>query len=184
MLKHQNILYLGMNFKEKYPVLADNIYLDTASSGLISIDTLVWRRKHDELFFNKGSYFRENQAAFLSDVRNTISDYFNAPRDLCFLVPNFSFGFNTFLQGLDQNSKFLLLAGDYPSVNYAVNLHGVKSETLEINSNLEAEIFKKIEEYNPDVFACSLVQYIDGYRIDLNLFKELKKAISKPNYRC
>lgn len=164
-----------MNFKEKYPVLADCIYLDTASSGIISVETLEWRKNHDELFLNEGSYFRVQQAVFIDDVRGTISRFFNGQREHCFLVPNFSFGFNTFLQGLHRKSKFLLLDGDYPSVNYAVNINGFESETIDITVELETKLFEKIESFKPDVFACSLVQYINGYKIDLDLFKKLKQ---------
>ncbi|MET4083836.1 selenocysteine lyase/cysteine desulfurase [Pedobacter sp. UYP30] len=168
-----------MNFKDEYPALQNCIYLDTASSGIISLETLKWRRNHDESFLNQGSSFRANQAFFLNGVRETISNFFNAALEHCFLVPNFSFGFNTFLNGLKPTSKFLLLESDYPSVNYAVKTHGFQNESIAITSGLEERLFEKIQKTKPDVFACSLVQYLDGYKIDLNLLKRIKENFPK-----
>ena len=157
-----------------YPALNNRTYLDTASSGIISIKTSEWRKNHDQAFLNSGSFFRLNQADFLNGVRKTVSDFFNANRDNCFLVPNLSFGFNTFLQGLDKKSKILLVNGDYPSVNYAVAAHSFETQTINLSEEFEISLFEKIENDKPDVFAFSLVQYITGYKIDLHLIKKLK----------
>ncbi|MGY3053523.1 selenocysteine lyase/cysteine desulfurase [Pedobacter sp. UYEF25] len=164
-----------MDFKHKYPALQYSIYLDTASSGIISKETFEWRSGHEKSFLNQGSYFREKQAVFLNEVRDLVSSFFNAEREFCFLVPNFSFGFNTFLQGLKPTLKFLLLESDYPSVNHAVKTHRFSNESIQITVDLEEKLFAKITQMNPDVFACSLVQYLDGYKINLALLKRLKQ---------
>lgn len=163
-----------MNFKDQYPALKNCTYLDTASSGVISKETFKWRTQLDLAFFTQGGSFRESQAAFLNEVRDELSDFFNAKREYCFLLPNFSFGFNTFLSGLNPVSKFLLLEDDYPSVNYAIKTHLFPNESLKITLDLEEKLFEKIKQMKPDVFACSLVQYVNGYKINLNLLKKLK----------
>ena len=163
-----------MDFKSMYPALNNCTYLDTASSGIISIKTSEWRKNHDESFLSSGSFFRLNQAEFLNGVRETVANFFNAKRDYCFLIPNLSFGFNTFLQGLDKNSKILLVNGDYPSVNYAIAARNFETENIDLSEDFEQKLFAKIGDTKPDVFAFSLVQYVSGYKIDLNTIRELK----------
>lgn len=168
-----------MDFKNIYPALKDCTYLDTASSGIISKETYDWRAAHDSAFLQKGSGFRLNQENFLNELRDDISDLFNGNREHCFLVPNFSFGFNAFLKGLNPTSKILLLENDYPSVNSLVKLNGFSTETVAITADLEEQIVEKLKHYQADVFAFSLVQYLDGYKIDLSFIKKLKQQFPR-----
>ena len=98
-----------MNFKQQFPILNTCTYLNTASSGILSGTLADWRMNHDLDFFNTSGAFRNNQATFLQQIKQATADFFNAKAEHTFLVPNFSFGFNTFLQGLSSNHRFLLL---------------------------------------------------------------------------
>ena len=163
-----------MSFKEQFPILSRGTYLNTASSGILSTSLLDWRRNHDLEFFNQGSGFRLNQAAFLQQVKEKVADFFGAKAANTFLVPNFSYGFNIFLEGLSGTHRFLLLEEDYPSVNYAVECRGFISDYIQADELLQDTIFEKIDIFKPTVFAFSIVQYTNGFKIDLEFIKKLK----------
>ena len=163
-----------MSFKEQFPILTQFTYLNTASSGILSTSLLDWRRNHDLEFFNQGSGFRLNQAIFLQQVKEKVADFFHAKAANTFLVPNFSYGFNIFLEGLSGTHRFLLLEEDYPSVNYAVECRGFSCDYIQPDEFLEQKIFEKINTFKPTVFAFSIVQYTNGFKIDLEFIKRLK----------
>lgn len=164
-----------MTFTAQFPVLQQCTYLNTANSGILSQSLFDWRRENDREFMISGSRFRLKQQEFLTTVKENLSRFFNARKDNTFLVPNFSFGFNVFLDGLPDNAHFLLLREDYPSVNYAVECRGFKCDYLPVSENLEAAILEQIKTAEPTVLAISLVQYISGILIDLNFLKALKE---------
>lgn len=161
--------------RNQFPLLAKTTYVNTPGSGILSKDILEWRRQHDENYFNAGSAFRINQESFHQGVKQSLAGFFNANVQYTFLVPNFSFGMNTFLAGLSRSERFLLLQEDYPSVNYAVESRGFTTDYLQIDEQLEENIIAKIERFKPTVFAFSLVQYISGIKLDLDFIKQLKK---------
>lgn len=164
-----------MNFQDQFPLLNTTTYLNTASSGILSGSLLDWRKTHDQDFFNNGSIFRNTQASFLQSVRISLSAFFGVKTENTFLVPNFSFGFNTFLEGLSGKHRFLLTQEDYPSVNYPVQSRGFECAYLPIDENIEENILAKIKTFKPTVLALSLIQYISGIRISLDFIKELKR---------
>lgn len=161
--------------QNQFPILGNSTYVNTPGSGILSKDVLEWRRQHDEDYFNAGSIFRKNQERFLQGVRQSLADFFNASVQHTFLVPNFSFGMNTFLEGLSRSERFLLLREDYPSVNYAIESRGFSIEYLQIDEYLEENIIAKIERFKPTVFAFSLVQYISGIKLNFDFIKQLKE---------
>src|SRR5690606_32557254 len=102
--------------KEDFPVLSGCTYLDTASSGILTQSLAQWRQDHDNDFLMQGSAFRNEQSSFLNGVRATVSRFFNAAEQNTFLVPNFSYGFNSLLSLLSGQHSFLILKDDYPSL--------------------------------------------------------------------
>ncbi len=164
-----------MSLKDQFPILDTCTYLNTASSGLISKQQVHWRTNHDLEFFTAGSGFRTRQADFLQDVKVNVAGFFGSKVQNTFLVPNFSFGFNTFLEGLPSGQRFLLLQEDYPSVNYAIEIRGHSCQYVDMGENLEERLIQRIKETKPTVFAFSMVQYISGIKLSLNFIKALKQ---------
>jgi len=162
--------------KNLFPILSDITYLDTASSCILSEPLFDWRRSHDRDFFEKGSVFRTDQAAFLSGVKKSVADFFNSKINNTFLVPNFSFAFNTLLSGLSPKNRFLILAEEYPSVSFPIKNSGFEFKELAIDEHLEENIFRAISEYKPTVLAFSIVQYINGMKIEKSLIKKVKES--------
>lgn len=164
-----------MNFKEQFPVLANCTYLNTANSGILSLDLLNWRHEHDITFAQQGSNFRWHKDAFLQGVKETIAGYVHADADYTFLVPNFSFGYNTVLEGLVKQQRFLLLQDDYPSVVYPVVSRGFEYYQIPLADDVEASLLQAIEMHKPTVLACSVVQYMSGAMVSPAFTKVIKE---------
>jgi len=162
--------------KKLFPILSDITYLDTASSCIISKPLFDWRRQHDREFFEKGSVFRTDQAAFLSGVKKTVANFFNSKVNNTFLVPNFSFAFNTLISGLSPKNRFLILAEEYPSVSFPIKNSGLEFKELAIDEHLEENLFLTIREYRPTILAFSIVQYVNGMKIEKGLIKKIKES--------
>ena len=163
-----------MNFHAQFPILEKYTYLNTAYSGLLSLETAAWRANHDKEFVEGGSKFREKSVLLIHQLRTNLSDFFGVKEDNTFLVPNFSFGFNTLLNGLDHSHRFLLLKEDYPSIVNPVARMGFEYHDVAIDENMEANILDAIKSFKPTVFAFSLVQYISGVRMNDAFLQKLK----------
>ena len=165
-----------MNINEQFPIINSYTYLNTANSGTISQSVLDWRRAHDTGYLNNGSVFRNNQLPVLQELKRTLARFFHAKQENIYLVPNYSFGLNVFLDGLSGEHRFLLLEGDYPTSGHSVRSRGFSAAYAAIDEHLEDNILKQIKTFNPTVFVLSIVQYTSGIKIDPEFLKELKKT--------
>ncbi|RNL52124.1 aminotransferase class V-fold PLP-dependent enzyme [Pedobacter jejuensis] len=163
-----------MTFSENFPILKNCVYLNTANSGLLSVEIANWRKQHDAEFIEGGSTFRANNLKVMEDLRLNLSESFSSKKDNTYLNQNFSSGFNAILNGLAGNHRFLLLQEDYPSVSYPVTSRGFEFLEVAIDANLEENILNAIEKFKPTVFAFSMVQYISGLKMQSDFIKNLK----------
>ncbi|MFD0862808.1 aminotransferase class V-fold PLP-dependent enzyme [Sungkyunkwania multivorans] len=162
------------NFRKQFPAIRNRIYLNTAAAGLLPESIVEWRQEHDLDLMLRGSVFREEQANVIEDVRHVLANFFNAKKENIALLPNFSYGFNLLLEGVDQATKFLLIESDYPSINWPVEQRGFSVDYARLDAQLEQNIMEAFERDVPDIFAFSLVQYTNGIAIDLQFLSVLK----------
>ncbi|WP_443946344.1 aminotransferase class V-fold PLP-dependent enzyme [Pedobacter sp. AW1-32] len=165
-----------MKYTDEFPILKEYTYLNTASSGLLSNTIAKWRTAHDAEFLNQASIFRLDCAQQIQQTRINISSLFNVKIQNTFLVPNFSFGFNALLNGLEENHRFLILKEDYPSLSFPITSMGLNFKEIDIDEQLETNIISAIETYKPTIFAFSMVQYISGIRISPAFIQQLKTS--------
>ena len=163
-----------MNFSSVFPILKNCTYLNTAYSGLLSVDIAGWRAIHDGEFVSGGSSFREKNKNLINQLRSKLSSIFDSKEENTFLVTNFSIGFNTVLNGINRKHRFLLLKEDYPSIICPVTSMGFEHCEIAIDDKLEENILNAIENFKPTIFAFSMVQYISGFRMDGTFLKKLK----------
>ncbi|MBO2542962.1 aminotransferase class V-fold PLP-dependent enzyme [Salegentibacter sp. BDJ18] len=161
--------------RKGFPVLEQYTYLNTAASGLLPEAVWEFRQNHDLDFLLGASVFKEKQDGILSKTRELVGETFGCPPAQVALVPNFSYGFNTLMEGLEKPQKALLLKNDYPSLNWAVESRNFEISYAEINENLEKNITEAFKNQQPDFFAFSIVQYINGIKINLEFLQNLKK---------
>ena len=163
------------NLRKAFPVLRQYVYLNNASSGLLSEKVFEYRQDHDLDLLISGSIFRDKQGEILEKVRETVGDFFNCAPNRVGLIHNFSSGFNTLLEGLDKSSKILLLKEDYPSINWAVNSREFEVCYAKIDENLEKNIEIALKENKPDVFCFSIIQYENGIKLQTDFLREMKE---------
>ena len=163
------------SYVDQFPVLANYTYLNTASSGLLPNTVKNWRAEHDQEFSEHASIFREPHKDHIEQIRQTVAQFCGAHTDDVALVPNWSFGFNTLLEGFDSGLSCLLLRGDYPSINWPVENHGLECCYADIDYNLEENIKEVLASQKPDVFAFSMTQYISGITLSLEFLSEIKE---------
>lgn len=162
------------NFSKIFPVLNQYTYLNTAASGLLSTPVLEWRQEHDLDFLVMGSKLKDEQGKVLSGVREKVGKLFSCAPNRVALVPNFSYGMNTLLEGIQGSKKVLLLKEDYPSVNWPFTSRDFEVSYTHINANLEENVRNAFAKAQPDIFAFSLVQWINGIKIDHDFLRQLK----------
>jgi selenocysteine lyase/cysteine desulfurase len=166
---------LPIDFTQQFPVLSTCTYLNTASSGLLAKKLVKWRGEHDQEFLDKGSLFRDAHKEYLKEIKQRLGRFFNTNADRIALVPNLSFGVNTLLDGIKKGQKILLIEGDYPSINWPVEYRDFEICYAKLDGHLEQNIAEAFERFRPDIFMCSLVQYISGILIDFSFLKQIKK---------
>lgn len=166
---------LMKNFRKHFPVLRLHTYLNTAASGLLSEEVLEFRQNHDLDLLISGSRLREKQNEILTETREAVGRFFNCAPNRVALTPNFSFGFNSLMEGVDSSQKVLLLENDYPSINWAVESRDFETCMAKLDEQVEEHILETVEKERPDIFAFSLVQYINGIKIGESFLKKLKQ---------
>ncbi|SUJ08736.1 cysteine desulfurase family protein [Sphingobacterium spiritivorum] len=165
---------MSQQYKSYFDIPENISYLTTPGSGLISKEIKKWRSRYDVDFHMTDTVLREQQGAFIQQVKQTIADFAHTAASNIYCTPNFSHGFNVILNGLPADIRILLLNEDYPSVNFPVISRGFDHTFVNIDENMEQNILEAIRHYKPDVFICSIVQYISGIKIDLSFIQELK----------
>ncbi len=166
--------YIMKEIRNHFPILSSATYLDTAANGLIPDLVFDWRRQHDLDLMEQAATFRANHQVRIEQIRKTVSGFFNATLDDIALIPNFSFGINMVLEGLPKGQKVLLLKNDYPSVNWPVETRDFNVCYAEIDEKLEENIEAAIAKHRPEIFIFSLVQWLNGIKIDFEFLKRLK----------
>lgn len=162
------------DLRKHFPALETCTYLNTASNGVIPKPVVEWRRQHDLDLMNHASVFRDAHKDHIERIRKTVSGFFGAEIEEIALIPNFSFGINTVLEGLPKGQKILLLKNDYPSINWPVETRDFNVCYAAIDENLEQNIETAVARQKPDVFMFSIVQWLNGIKIDFQFLKELK----------
>lgn len=162
------------SFKKYFPITKQCVYFNTPSSGLLPAPVLEYRQEHDLDFFVMGSAIKDGRDQLLTQVRESVGTLFSCAPNRVALVPNFSYGFNTLLEGIDTSKKVLLLEEDYPSLNWPFITRDFEISYTPIQADMEDGIESAFAKAQPDIFAFSVVQYVSGIKIDLAFIKELK----------
>lgn len=163
-------------YKKYFPITNQYTYLNTPASGLLPEPVLEWRHNHDLDFFVMGSMLKMKQAEVLTEVREKVGALFNCAPNRVALTPNFSYGFNTLLEGIPRTQKVLLLEQDYPSLNWPFTSREFDITYVTIDAELESAVEAAFAKAQPNIFAFSMVQWINGIKIDQDFLKKLKTA--------
>ncbi len=160
--------------RQKFPILQKSIYANTAATGLLYKDLFEWRRQHDEAYLLGGSKMKQQSFEDMALINEEVARFFGCKTENVALTPNFTIALNLLLEGLPNNQKVLLLETDYPSVNWGFETRKFDIHYLKINADLEDSIYQAVKDHNMDILAISLVQWVNGIKIDLDFLKKLK----------
>lgn len=162
--------------KVDFPALASQTYLNTPVVGLIPKAVLHFKEEQNKLLWKGGSDYWEQTLNMAGEVREKIGEVFRADPAYIALFPAFSYGINAVLEGLKRGAKVLLLKDDYPSITLPVEMRDFRVSYVTADENLEDRIWDAFKTNLPEVFICSMVQYLNGIKIDFTFLKKLKKA--------
>src|SRR5699024_67604 len=163
------------SIKQHFPALHHITYLDTAASGVVPEPVMAWRREHEIALQQEPLAFRSGIPDVLQSTRQAIAAFTNAKEKEVALIPNFSFGINSILEALPKNQKIAILNNEYPSVTWPVLSRKFTTYSIDTKPNLEENILSVIDKQKPDVFLFSIVQWLDGIKIDQEFLKSLKE---------
>ncbi|MGB5555444.1 MAG: aminotransferase class V-fold PLP-dependent enzyme, partial [Flavobacteriaceae bacterium] len=161
---------------KEFPFLEKCTYANTAAAGLVYQGLTAWRQQHNLDVLNGVSYASDQMKNYISGARAAVGDFMGCKNENVALVQNFSLGLNLLLEGLDKRKRILLLENDYPSVNWPFEDRGFPITYASIDAHVEENIWEKLKEGNISVLALSLVQWLDGIKIDLDFLKKVKST--------
>lgn len=163
-----------MDYKSFFDIPSEITYLNTPGNGLMPRSHYAWRARREQEFFAVGGDLRDRQGAFITNIKSEFAALFNCSVSNVFALPNFSFGLHTLINGLPKGLKYAILDEDYPSLNYPVISRQLDYVKITVNAQLEENIEDCIQKHKADVLLLSVVQYINGLKIDLNFIQYLK----------
>ena len=163
-------------YHKLFPALKTCIYADTAAAGLMYDELLQWRQDQDLDLLLQASAMWPSKISILKDTRSAIKRFFKVRDADVALVPNFSIGLNLLLEDQDTSQKVLLIEDDYPSVNWPFENRGFPITYVKPDSQMEEHIAEEVQSQNISILALSLVQWLNGVKIDMNFLKQLKQA--------
>lgn len=156
-------------------ISANSIYADTATEGLLCKNLLEWRRQHDQAFYEGGSVWENHSSGLLRETRDAVASFFGADSGGVALTPNFSIGLNFLAESVDPGMRVLLLEPDYPSLNWPFESRGLNCTRIACDELLEERISGALASGNFNLLALSLVQWVNGIKVNPAFLMEIKK---------
>ncbi|MFO7744174.1 MAG: aminotransferase class V-fold PLP-dependent enzyme, partial [Psychroflexus sp.] len=171
------------SLKKEFPIISSYTYLNTPFTGIIPSSVQSKIHELEEDYRLRGSLFSNDyEESIVEETKHLIAEIYNAKLDAIGLLNNFSTGLNLILNDLPEQSKIVLLAQDYPSVNLPVKSRSFNVFEVDINLNLYENLKQKFAEVNPDFFIFSMTQYISGMQLDLRALEQLKEEFPNINF--
>ena len=156
----------------------NEIYFDNAKMGPIYEELYNWRLSYESNLFNNKSSVRDGHEIFFKKLKSHVKSFFNAQNDDVLFSNSFTSGFNKLLSNIDKKAKFLCIKRDYPSISKSIKNFNFKLVELGYMENIEELILRGVIKHKPNVLVVSIVQYIDGLKLNLDFIKKLKQQFS------
>ncbi len=156
----------------------NEIYFDNAKMGPIYEELYNWRLSYESNLFNNKSSVRDGHEIFFNKLKSRVKSFFNAQNDDVLFSNSFTSGFNKLLSNIDKKAKFLCIKRDYPSISKSIKNFNFKLVELGYTENIENLILRGVIKHKPNVLVVSIVQYIDGLKLNLDFIKKLKQQFS------
>ena len=160
--------------RQEFSLTQDHIFFNTPATGIIPQTVYEKRKQFLTDYVTDPDTMMKNEDEHIDDCKQKISEIYHADMDEIGLVPNYSIGMNFILDAIPTDANILILETDYPSVNLPVKARFNNIFALSISADIEEKIEKSIQEHRIDYVVCSLVQYMDGLKIDQEKLADIK----------
>jgi len=157
----------------------NKIYLDSAKASPLYFELLKWRNNYEKKFLIDKSEIRNDHERVVENVRFEVSSFFNVKNGDVFFNTSFSQSFQSLINELKPNPIFIVIENDYPAISDAIKKNNHKIIYVKNDENIEKNLESAVKIYNPDFLAISIVQWIDGIKLDLDFLKTLKSTNKK-----
>ncbi len=149
------------------------VYLNTAGTGLLSPAAVAAAQKfQNETLVDPSKAFLNWMEKDLPGIRKNAAGLLNASEEQISFLPNFSFALSAIIQGLQGRvKKVLLYKADYPSLNLPFELGNFEIHYVDSTDGFHIsvdDVIRKINKEKIEVVALSHVQFLSGFKIDLD----------------
>ena len=152
----------------------NKIYLDSAKASPYYYELLEWRNNYEKKSLVLKSEIRINHKKLVKNIKKEVSDFFMLKNGDVFFSSSFSQAFFSLINNIKGKPKFIVLEDDYPSISDAIKKNNFEIIFIKNDSNIEENIKNAIDKFEPNFLAISVVQWVDGIKIDINFLKLLK----------
>ncbi len=163
---------IPVDLRKKYPLLEQETYLNTPSTGLITEDIgRAGMMFYNEFQMRGSTYAHELLENEIPAIKDLAANFFECPtRNLAF-VPSFTLGLQMLVLSWPKDARIMLLEGDYPSITVPLqrqfkHLTQVKAQPHGFYST--EHISEQIVLTKPQFLVLSQVQYHSGQILDLD----------------
>ncbi len=162
-----------LKITENYPALNTYTYLNTSGIGLIPDEHLASAEEFNRELNQMGSLaFEKWRAEKYPELRKMVCEFVNCKNSELAFLPNYSFGLVSLLPQLKNYRKVLLYKDDYPSLRDPFVLGDYVVHFVESQDGFfidPEEIKQKIINEGIQLFAISHVQYLSGFKADIDI---------------
>lgn len=160
-------------YRELFPVVNQQTYFMTAGGGALSKPALTAvTERYQSLALNGGRIFGDN-IQLMETCREKIARLINAEKEHIAFIPSVSFGMNALAHSLPRNDSILLVKNDFPSSVLPWGNAGHSIKWADSAADLAEQLQQNDEKISSIV--ASYVHYANGYKLNLEQVKELKK---------
>ena len=154
----------------------NKIYLDSAKASPLYFELLKWRNNYEKKSLVDKSEIRKDHETVVENVRYEVSSFFNVKNGDVLFNTSFSQSFHSLINELKPNPTFIILEDDYPAISDSIRKNNHKIFFVKNDENIEKNLENAVKIYKPDFLAISIVQWIDGIKLDLDFLKSLKST--------
>lgn len=160
-------------YRELFPVVNQQTYFMTAGGGALSKPALTAvTERYQSLALNGGRIFGDN-IQLMETCREKIARLINAEKEHIAFIPSVSFGMNALAHSLPRNDSILLVKNDFSSsvLPWGNAGHSIKW------ADSAADLAEQLQQNDKKIssIVASYVHYANGYKLNLEQIKELKK---------
>ena len=161
--------------RQEFSLVDSHIFFNTPATGIIPQTVYHKRKQFLEDYVNDPDTIMKKEDDYIDDCKQKISEIYRADIDEIALVPNYSIGMNFILDAIPADANILIMETDYPSVNLPVKSRFKNIFALSLSADIEEKIEKSIQEHQIDYVVCSLVQYINGIKLEEEKLAAIKQ---------